>query len=64
MHQETLKELVTIPEYWEAFRLFDKNGDEKISAGELGIVMRSLRQNPTEKELDDMIHDADVDGMY
>jgi Ca2+-binding EF-hand superfamily protein len=27
-------------------------------------VMRSLRQNPTEKELDDMIHDADVDGMY
>ena len=51
-------------EFKEAFSLFDKNGDGFISSKELGIVMRSLGQNPTEAELQDMINEVDFDGEY
>jgi len=51
-----------IEEFKEAFSLFDKNGDGFISCKELGIVMRSLGQNPTEAELQDMINEVDFDG--
>lgn len=43
--------------------MFDKNGDGTISSTELGTVMRSLGQNPTESELMDMINEVDVDGL-
>ena len=33
-----------------------------IDKRELGIVMRSLGQNPTEAELQDMMNEVDVDG--
>jgi len=49
-------------EFREAFGLFDKNGDGTISSTELGTIMRSLGQNPTENELQDMINEVDVDG--
>ena len=39
----------------------DKNSDGKISTKELGTLMRSLGQNPTEKELIDMIRKVDED---
>ena len=42
--------------------MFDKDGDGNISTKELGIVMRSLGQNPTEHELLDIITEVDVDG--
>ena len=51
-------------EFKEAFSLFDKNGDGYISCKELGIVMRSLGQNPTEAELQDMINEVDFDGKF
>ncbi|XP_039032895.1 calmodulin-2/4 isoform X2 [Hibiscus syriacus] len=61
-----------ISEFKEAFSLFDKDGDgpsshSLFSAGcittkELGTVMRSLGQNPTEAELQDMINEVDADG--
>ena len=38
-----------ISEFREAFALFDKDGDGNVTAKELGIVMRSLGQNPTEQ---------------
>ena len=52
-----------IPEFKEAFSLFDKDGDGTITTKELGTVMRSLGQNPTEQELHDMINEVDVDGI-
>ncbi|CAL9127696.1 unnamed protein product, partial [Musa textilis] len=64
-----------IAEFKEAFSLFDKDGDGQIpllplslddprciTTKELGTVMRSLGQNPTEAELQDMINEVDADG--
>mmetsp|Transcript_21887 Transcript_21887/g.31967 ORF Transcript_21887/g.31967 Transcript_21887/m.31967 type:complete len:154 (-) Transcript_21887:267-728(-) len=39
----------------EAFRLFDKEGTGRISKQDIGSVLRSLGQNPTQGELQDMI---------
>ena len=55
---------IFFPGFKEAFQLFDKDGDGTISTKELGTVMRSLGQNPTEKELQDMVNEVDVDGTY
>lgn len=62
--QEEYPELTEeqIEDFKEAFSLFDKNGDGYISSKELGIVMRSLGQNPSEQELKDMINEVDADG--
>ena len=51
-----------IAEFMEAFSLFDKDGDGTISTNELGTVMRSLGQNPTKTELQDMIDEVDATG--
>ncbi|UYV80533.1 CALM3 [Cordylochernes scorpioides] len=53
---------VCCAEFKEAFSLFDKDGDGTITTKELGTVMRSLGQNPTEAELQDMINEVDADG--
>lgn len=53
-----------IAEFKEAFSLFDKDGDGTITTKELGTVMRSLGQNPTEAELQDMINEVDADGDF
>ncbi len=50
-----------IAEFRDAFSVFDENGDGTINAKELGIVLRSLGQNPTEKELQEVINSVDDD---
>jgi myosin light chain 6 len=40
-----------IAEYQETFSLFDNKGDGKIFAHQLGEVLRSVGQNPTEAEV-------------
>ncbi|NWI95383.1 CALMS protein, partial [Pitta sordida] len=42
-----------LAEYREAFALYDRDGDGRISAGELGPLMSSLGYNLTEAELQD-----------
>jgi len=46
----------------EAFKMFDINGDGKISRVELETILRSLGETLTETELDQMIKDVDADG--
>ncbi|XP_046547365.1 neo-calmodulin-like [Haliotis rubra] len=46
----------------DAFHLFDKNGDKKISKDELGPVLRALGQNPTKKNIDLYMEQADIDA--
>ena len=50
-----------IDDYKEAFNMFDKDGNGSINLKEIGIVMRSLGQNPTEMELENMISEVDED---
>lgn len=50
-----------VEKLWEAFKMFDADGSGGVSAEELGQVMHSLGQSPTETELRDMIKEVDVD---
>ena len=49
-------------EFKEAFSLFDEDGDGNITVKELGTVMRSLGQNPTEADIAEMMRTVDTDG--
>eukprot|EP01016_Furgasonia_blochmanni_P045628 TRINITY_DN6461_c0_g1_i11.p2 TRINITY_DN6461_c0_g1~~TRINITY_DN6461_c0_g1_i11.p2 ORF type:complete len:230 (+),score=46.73 TRINITY_DN6461_c0_g1_i11:98-787(+) len=44
------------------FKVFDRDGDGKISLQELKNVMRILGENLTDKEIAEMIKEADQDG--
>ena len=50
-----------IAEFKEAFQIFDKDGDGSITTKELGTVMRSLGQNPSDEEVRQMIEEVDED---
>ena len=49
-------------EYRDAFKFFDKDGNGYITTRELGAIMRSLGQNPTEIQLQEMVNEVDYDG--
>ena len=53
-----------IAEFKEVFKMFDVDGDGTVSTEELKDVMAKLGQNPSEKELTDMINEVDEDGAY
>jgi len=57
---ETLTE-EQIEEFKEAFFSVDKDADGTLNPQEFQDLMRSLGQNPTEPELQDMINEMDVD---
>ena len=44
------------------FNLFDVDGDESITYEELGVVLRSMGQNPSDEELQEMIAEMDEDN--
>ncbi|XP_032956592.1 calmodulin-like [Rhinolophus ferrumequinum] len=60
MAEELSKEQVA--DFKAAFNRFDKDGDGTINVQELGDVMRTLGQNPSEAELKDIIARVDTDG--
>ncbi|KAM5561537.1 calmodulin-like protein 11 [Rosa sericea] len=51
-----------IAEFQEAFCLFDKDGDGCITIEELATAIKSVDQNPTAEELQNMISEVDIDG--
>ena len=53
-----------ISELKDAFDLFDKTGDKKIDVNELGMVLRSLGQNPTDGQVEEVMKKADKDGNF
>ena len=50
-----------IEDFRGVFEMFDVDNDKNISVKELSTIMRSLGQNPTEEEVNQMIKDADED---
>jgi calmodulin len=46
----------------EAFNVFDKDGSGKISSEELRHIMKSLGEDLTDDEIQQMIREADTDG--
>ena len=49
-------------EYQDAFEMFDKDKDGAITARELGNMMRSIGQNPTDEEVMAMIKEVDLNS--
>ncbi|XP_052249075.1 calmodulin-like [Dreissena polymorpha] len=45
-----------------AFRTFDRDGNGYIDQKELRVAMKNLGEALTDKELDDMMRQADIDG--
>ncbi|XP_063727577.1 uncharacterized protein LOC134855109 isoform X2 [Symsagittifera roscoffensis] len=46
----------------EMFKMYDKNGDGRISKGELMLTMQLIGANPTKDEVENMIREVDTDG--
>ena len=49
-------------EYQDAFHLFDRDGNGKVSSDELGPLMRSLGSNPQDDHLQELINEVDYEG--
>eukprot|EP00111_Clytia_hemisphaerica_P001217 TCONS_00003475-protein len=61
--QQSLSDSLTIEEineYKQAFALYDRNSNGTINQNELLSVLRSLGQNPTEQEVQDIINEMDA----
>ena len=53
---------VALESFKSAFALFDKDGSGSISADELGTVMRSLGETPTDAQVKQMVAEVDESG--
>jgi len=59
---QSVKEIDTEQELLNAFKVFDKDNSGTISSDELRNVLKSLGENLTDAELDEMIKLADHNG--
>jgi calmodulin len=62
MMEHKMKEKNSEEDIRETFQVFDKDGNGLISAPELWQVMTILGKNFTNKEIDEMILEVDIDG--
>jgi len=53
-----------LPEYKEAFALFDKRGKGAVPREVLGDLLRALGQNPTQAEVAEIVGGAPRDGEF
>lgn len=60
MADELSQELIA--EFSQGFKYFDRDEDGRVSTNQLGTLMRSLGQNPTEAELQEMVNGFDLEG--
>lgn len=51
-------------EFEASFKMFDTDGDGRVTKDELRTTMRKMGQNPTEAELDNMMSEVDEDGKW
>ena len=47
---------------FQAFRVFDKDGNGYVGSSEIRFVMSKLGLNFTDDELNEMVLEADIDG--
>ena len=59
---ENFADSSALEEYWEAFELFDKDGDGTISTGELKNLLRCFDVDLPEEEVQKLISQHDKDG--
>jgi len=52
---ESWRQMANDEKWREAFELFDRDGDGRITTGELGTVMRALGENPTQAEVAEIV---------
>lgn len=62
MMAHKVKETDTETELRQAFRVFDQDDSGSISADELRHVMKSIGENLTDEEFDEMLKMADTNG--
>ncbi len=62
MMTRVTKEEDTDEELRRAFQIFDRDNSGTISTEELRDVLKSVGENLTETELDEMMRQVDVDG--
>ena len=60
--QTKMKEQDSEGEIRESFRVFDKEGNGRISSSELRHIMTTLGEKLTEDEVDEMLTEAEADG--
>lgn len=63
MMARKMKDTDSEEEIKEAFKVFDKDGNGQISAAELRHVMTNLGEKLSDEEVDEMIREADIDGV-
>jgi len=56
------KQCSQLEEYKDAFRIFDRSGTGSFTSEDIGWVMRSLGQSPTQQQIDAIIRDMDLDN--
>ncbi|XP_026462100.1 calmodulin-like [Ctenocephalides felis] len=62
MMARQMQEGSSVDEIREAFRVFDKDGNGRMSVAELRHILTSLGERLTDNEVDAMIREADVDN--